>query len=53
MAYEIPTTLTSRCNCFVDDAIQISLDTRENRRRLPLLIQFMAKHLLPPSRGRR
>jgi hypothetical protein len=35
MAVTIPTTLTARHDCFIDDVIQIFLDTPENRARMP------------------
>jgi hypothetical protein len=51
MAYNIPTTLTSRCDCFVDDLIQVFLDTVENRRRLPGIVPFIANLFFRPHAG--
>jgi hypothetical protein len=51
MAYTIPTTLTSRCDCFVDDLIQVFLDTLENRRRLPGIVPFIANLFFRPHAG--
>jgi hypothetical protein len=51
MAYKIPTTLTSRSDCFVDDVIQIFLDTLENCCQLLSLIQFVANIFFCPHAG--
>jgi hypothetical protein len=51
MAYRIPTGFTSRCDCFVDDVVQVFLDTLENRRRLPSVVLFVANVFFRPHAG--
>jgi hypothetical protein len=51
MAYTIPTAFTCCSDCFVDDVVQIFLDTPENQRRLPSIILFIANTFFRPHAG--
>jgi hypothetical protein len=44
MAVSVPVTLTSRHDCFIDDVIQIFLDTLHNQARMPSIV-LLAIHV--------
>jgi hypothetical protein len=51
MAYDVPVSVTFRCDCFVDDVIQAFLDTPRNRRILPSIVPFVAGIFFRPHAG--
>jgi hypothetical protein len=51
MAVKIPTTLSSRHDCFIDDVIQIFLDTPDNRRRMPGIVPLAVFATCRPHAG--
>jgi hypothetical protein len=38
LAVPVPTTLTSRCDCFIDNIMQVFLDSPDNRHRQPAIL---------------
>jgi hypothetical protein len=51
MVVTIPTTLSSRHNCFIDDMSQIFLDTPNNRRRMPGIVPLAVFATCRPHAG--
>jgi hypothetical protein len=51
MAVEVPTALDSRHDCFIDDIVQIFLDTEANRRRMPGVVPLAVFATCRPHAG--
>lgn len=51
IAVPIPTTLNARFDCFIDDIIQVFLDSPENRRRQPAIVPLAVFATLRPHAG--
>jgi hypothetical protein len=51
LAVPVPTTLTSRCDCFIDDIIQVFLDSPDNRHRQPAIVPLAVFATMRPHAG--
>ena len=51
MSVHVPTTMTGRSDCFVDDVIKVFLDTPENRQRQPASVPLAVHVTARPNAG--